>query len=1144
MSSPRIKSLQTSKELSPLVVDTSHSREQKTRDYNSKIPTPTQQLISSNSKMSTSSDIGEQRIYKNSAEKIRAIHLVNSKYGAKLPNTGSNLVIDTRDDIATGGLPKEKSPRISPSLFKQSTNKVSQFHRPLSPEAAERNDQHLRRQKSPAALAAAVAKARLQLSPTTPMAKVLSGKSRVDDKTAARVSNFIDSLHQTKGKTTIPRVAGNSPLPPKSPSAAHHVSKNRYSSILSNARSVIASSPVSRINVSAAESTISTPSDIAIANQKVFLCSTPRRNNGLDSDYSINSDDDSSCFSFATFKDYDSTQKDVGEFIDTLNRENNHDVEADTKLLSSLKAKLNSGNEIEAAPLDDQRDTHKKAENDVAGKEEKMNDTKTSTKLHHVASNQNIKKDVHHYAILSQIQKAFQSDNPSLLMGNILADAGKRGLKLALVTEMIKEERMKAKACKIDYLMGELSMNKSASKNERHETCKPANLDQPAADAVRNDKLAEHDQIIQTEDTLLDSDENNNEKEVSFFEEQPSPSFEISATPLPVTNSNVPDGAVSELVDDLEPRVSCGEILNPPFQTKEDNPSVADTNFEDMNYDPDEMSEVEARIRKLARSATPSIEFGDILADAKRRGLPPTYLIRFYQQEREKVANAAVKAAALVIVPKRSDEESSFISVVDSCSQNCATEFGVKEKLARAVKEAVRKSNPSEVLGKILVDAKNEGVSAEWLFELYTKERMYMQIQTAAANENSANLHISNACSSESEVSEVSEIGKCAFSNVLSSTSLPQEITRPRITEVDDFFSKFSLNAQSKENIKVDDLIQALTASISEVTSIESEISDFGIAGEKKANGNESARITSTSVGENLCEVEVTVSAFSKDGIDENNNLIVQSVKNPKSDGIWKSPLQTERLSQRKLSRGGRNKPINGVAAAAALTEKRRLRGLKRTHLKKPPQERTKAHSGYFDIDFYSLYESTTCHAEDEEIDKAPWEYRDVRQRFLSEKSLVERNWFGTFESERGNDRVPNPVVCPKSLQISVTKIPETGEWNEAYFTTWKSRRDNPNNLVTFTEADLPTISMNSSGTSSTSTALAESHSYEKSVDTSDTTYNSQKKPVLIEIGNLVSVRFSGERVSKVHYDYTSSLRRSRWRKKYMRGEFAFDAEM
>jgi hypothetical protein len=60
-----------------------------------------------------------------------------------------------------------------------------------------------------------------------------------------------------------------------------------------------------------------------------------------------------------------------------------------------------------------------------------------------------------------------------------------------------------------------------------------------------------------------------------------------------------------------------------------------------------------------------------------------------------------------------------------------------------------------------------------------------------------------------------------------------------------------------------------------------------------------------------------------------------------------------------------------------------------------PREERLAGHSGYLNIDFYSLYEATAVKAEDEDIDKAPWEFRDVGQRFLHEKSLESRNWFG-----------------------------------------------------------------------------------------------------------------------------------------------------
>jgi hypothetical protein len=47
------------------------------------------------------------------------------------------------------------------------------------------------------------------------------------------------------------------------------------------------------------------------------------------------------------------------------------------------------------------------------------------------------------------------------------------------------------------------------------------------------------------------------------------------------------------------------------------------------------------------------------------------------------------------------------------------------------------------------------------------------------------------------------------------------------------------------------------------------------------------------------------------------------------------------------------------------------------------------------------------------------------------------------------------------------------------------------------------------------------------------------RKKVVVEIGSLCPVRVrAGERVSRVHNYYTSSLRRSRWRKKYVSGLF------
>jgi len=124
---------------------------------------------------------------------------------------------------------------------------------------------------------------------------------------------------------------------------------------------------------------------------------------------------------------------------------------------------------------------------------------------------------------------------------------------------------------------------------------------------------------------------------------------------------------------------------------------------------------------------------------------------------------------------------------------------------------------------------------------------------------------------------------------------------------------------------------------------------------------------------------------------------------------------------------------------------------------------------------------------------------------------------------KRGNDRVPNPVCRPKSLQVSVTKIAEPGEWNEDWYTTWRSRRDNPNNLITFA-ADV---------TVKNSERL---FVHNVTMSGSPDCTKSQKKYV-VEIGSLCPMRVkAGERVSRIHPEFTSSLRQSRWRKKYLKG--------
>ena len=97
---------------------------------------------------------------------------------------------------------------------------------------------------------------------------------------------------------------------------------------------------------------------------------------------------------------------------------------------------------------------------------------------------------------------------------------------------------------------------------------------------------------------------------------------------------------------------------------------------------------------------------------------------------------------------------------------------------------------------------------------------------------------------------------------------------------------------------------------------------------------------------------------------------------------------------------------LGGVAAAIAITQRsprhksqsNKILYSKRPVYRRSYQERTREHSGYFDVDFYSLSDATAINQEAHRLDEESWEDRDVKQRFLHEKSIsFSRNWFGEY---------------------------------------------------------------------------------------------------------------------------------------------------
>lgn len=245
-------------------------------------------------------------------------------------------------------------------------------------------------------------------------------------------------------------------------------------------------------------------------------------------------------------------------------------------------------------------------------------------------------------------------------------------------------------------------------------------------------------------------------------------------------------------------------------------------------------------------------------------------------------------------------------------------------------------------------------------------------------------------------------------------------------------------------------------------------------------------------------------------------------------------------------------------------------------------KERTRNHAGYSNIDVYSLYDATIVVAENHPYDDEPWEFRDVKQRFLHEKSIsMSRNWFGTVLRKRGNDRYREPVAKPKSMEMPMENLPGEGEWLEDWYTTWQQRHnetkkryqkgmdsgsesdsdesDGSETCNTYTVYTEGTRGDDDTGTYSRSVYTGVSGSVYTGVSGSvHTSRRSQYSRYTCgsqrygddddswedppECGTFQNVKQRiGERLSLVHYGHLSSLRQSKWRKRYFpRGSFPY----
>lgn len=229
-----------------------------------------------------------------------------------------------------------------------------------------------------------------------------------------------------------------------------------------------------------------------------------------------------------------------------------------------------------------------------------------------------------------------------------------------------------------------------------------------------------------------------------------------------------------------------------------------------------------------------------------------------------------------------------------------------------------------------------------------------------------------------------------------------------------------------------------------------------------------------------------------------------------------------------------RLRQINGVDAAIAMQKRRENRALQRSPYKRTKQvwelsfkERINGHPGFKSIDTKSVY-LTTHSARKHHLDKGKWEKKEVKQNFLERKSFP--NWFGVILLKKQSRKVHFPISHPKSVPMQISNPPDPNTWEEEWYTTWKTRKDNPNSLK---RREMENNDDDDYQSVVTKQRRPNSKSSRRQITDLESCIGAITLS-LPEIGTINTLRYrTGERVSRVHCEYTSFLRKSRWKKKY-----------
>lgn len=238
------------------------------------------------------------------------------------------------------------------------------------------------------------------------------------------------------------------------------------------------------------------------------------------------------------------------------------------------------------------------------------------------------------------------------------------------------------------------------------------------------------------------------------------------------------------------------------------------------------------------------------------------------------------------------------------------------------------------------------------------------------------------------------------------------------------------------------------------------------------------------------------------------------------------------------LKKSKQTPDINGVSAVAALKTRKRFKEYVRVrlpsgnqrHWKEPLAKRIAGHEGYTNIDVQSIYDTSIIYGVPHKLDSVPWERRRVPPNFLNQERIdTVQNWFGELSTERVSRKAREPISHPKSAIMNVSDNSCLASWKEEWYTTWRSRKENPNKLNNIVTHGQKKGANDWTGMDAGSEGSIDSMGFDQSDSFTQIEFSKRS-----EIGTICTIRFKiGERVSRVHPKFTSSLRKSRWKKKY-----------